>query len=155
MKEIGQQLKEARESIGISIEEASEDLKIRPSQIENIEAGNSSAFEDVFYLKYFIRDYAKYLGLDKEEMVDEFNEFLFDYTSKLSLDDIKNAKKEKKQTKTIHSPYTVEKRNNTSFIPFLIYGLVAILIVLIIYFVVTLNSNDDDFEEGTVIQQHK
>lgn len=155
MKEIGQQLKEARESIGISIEEASEDLKIRPSQIENIEAGNSSAFEDVFYLKYFIRDYAKYLGLDKEEMVDEFNEFLFDYTSKLSLDDIKNAKKEKKQTKTIHSPYTVEKRNNTSFIPFLIYGLVAVLIVLIIYFVVTLNSNDDDFEEGTVIQQHK
>lgn len=158
MKEIGKQLKEARESIGISIEEASEDLKIRPSQIENIEAGNSSAFDDVFYLKYFIRDYAKYLGLDKEEMVDEFNEFLFDYTSKLSLDDIKDAKnikKNKKQTKTIHSPYTVEKKSNTSFIPFLVYGLIAILVMLIIYFVITLNSNDDEFEEGTVIQERK
>jgi cytoskeleton protein RodZ len=158
MKEIGKQLKEARESIGISIEEASEDLKIRPSQIENIEAGNSSAFDDVFYLKYFIRDYAKYLGLDKEEMVDEFNEFLFDYTSKLSLDDIKDAKnikRNKKQTKTIHSPYTVEKKSNTSFIPFLVYGLIAILVMLIIYFVITLNSNDDEFEEGTVIQERK
>ena len=95
MKEIGKQLKEARESMGISIEEASEDLKIRPSQIENIEAGNKEAFDDIFYLKYFIRDYAKYLGLNKEDLVDEFNEYLFDYTSKLSLDDIKQARKKK------------------------------------------------------------
>ena len=54
MKEIGQQLKSAREKVGISIEEAAEDLKIKPSQIENIEAGNREAFEDVFYLKHFI-----------------------------------------------------------------------------------------------------
>ena len=91
MKDIGNKLKEARESIGVSIEEAAEDLKMRPSQIENIEAGNMEAFQDIFFLKYFIRDYSKYLGLDKEQMVDEFNEYLFDYTSKISLDDIKNA----------------------------------------------------------------
>ena len=63
MKEIGDKLKETRESMGISLEEAAEDLKLRPSQIENIEAGNIEAFKDVFYLKYFIRDYSKYLGL--------------------------------------------------------------------------------------------
>ena len=94
MKEIGEALKEARESIGITIEEAANDLKLKPSQIENIEAGNKDAFQDVFYLKYFIRDYSKYLGLDYEDMIDEFNEFLFDYTSKISLDDIKKAKKQ-------------------------------------------------------------
>ena len=93
LKEIGERLKETRESIGISIEEAAEDLKMRPSQIENIEAGNMEAFKDVFYLKYFIRDYSKYLGLDYEDMVDEFNEYLFDYTSKISIEDIKKAKK--------------------------------------------------------------
>ena len=54
MKDIGNKLKEARESIGVSIEEAAEDLKMRPSQIENIEAGNMEAFQDIFYLKYFI-----------------------------------------------------------------------------------------------------
>ena len=106
MKEIGEKLKEARESIGVSIEEVAEDLKLRPSQIENIEAGNTDAFKDVFYLKYFIRDYAKYLGLDKEDLIDEFNEYLFDYTSRLSLDDIKAAKKKKKENKKIKSPYT-------------------------------------------------
>ena len=38
VKEIGERLKETRESIGISIEEAAEDLKMRPTQIENIES---------------------------------------------------------------------------------------------------------------------
>ena len=51
MEEIGAKLKEARESMGISIEEVAADLKLRPSQIENIEKGNKSAFKDVFYIK--------------------------------------------------------------------------------------------------------
>ncbi|MBQ9011330.1 MAG: helix-turn-helix domain-containing protein [Bacilli bacterium] len=153
MKEIGQKLKSAREDIGVSIEEVAEDLKIRPSQIENIESGNKEAFEDIFYLKYFIRDYAKYLGLNKDDLVDEFNEYLFDYTSKLSLDDIKNAKKEKKPTRVIKSPYTIDKKRKLSIVPFLVYALIVILVVSIIYFIVTLNSEDDEFVEGTVITE--
>ena len=105
MKEIGEKLKEARVSMGISIAEAAEDLKLRPSQLESIEEGNRDAFKDIFYLKYFIRDYAKYLGLDYETMVEDFNEFVFDYTSKISIEDIKKASKdnnkEKKQVKKI------------------------------------------------------
>ena len=57
MKEIGEKLKEARESIGVSVEEVAEDLKIRPTQIENIEAGNSDAFKDVFNLRGMARSY--------------------------------------------------------------------------------------------------
>ena len=93
MKDIGAKLKEARESVDISIEEAANDLKVSESQVENIEAGNLEAFQDIFYLKYFIRDYAKYLGLKYDELVDEFNEYLFDYTSKISVDEIEEAKK--------------------------------------------------------------
>ncbi len=155
MKEIGKQLKEARENMGISIEEASEDLKIRPTQIENIESGNKEAFDDIFYLKYFIRDYAKYLGLNKEELVDEFNEYLFDYTSKLSLDDIKQARKKKKTKKVIKSPYTIDRKSHFGLIPFIVYGLIAILIIVIIYLVVILNTDDDDFKEGTIITENK
>ena len=155
MKEIGLKLKEARESIGISIEEAAEDLKIRPSQIENLEQGNNEAFSDLFYLKYFIRDYAKYLGLDKEDLVDEFNEYLFDYTSKLSLDDIKNAKKGKVKTKKIKSPYTMEYKSKLSWLPFVIYGVIVVLIITIAYVVINLNSNDEDFVEGAVVETGK
>ena len=156
MKEIGEKLKEARESIGVSIEEVAEDLKLRPSQIENIESGNTDAFKDVFYLKYFIRDYAKYLGLDKEDLVDEFNEYLFDYTSRLSLDDIKAAKKNKKENKKIKSPYTLEKKNRLSLIMFGIYVIIALLVVMIIYLIISLNQNDsDDFTEGNIITESR
>ena len=57
MKEIGEELKDARENIGISIEEAANDLKLKPSQIEDIEAGNKDAFKDIMHLKYLISDY--------------------------------------------------------------------------------------------------
>lgn len=152
MKEIGEKLKEARESIGISIEEAAEDLKLRPSQIENIENGNIEAFKDVFYLKYFIRDYAKYLGLDKEEMVDEFNEYLFDYTSKLSLDDIKKeAKRKREDSNKIKSPYTIERKNEV-FLQYFTYVAIVLLLIIISYLLYTIatSGNEKENEEQLV-----
>ena len=154
MKDIGQKLKEARESIGVSIEEVAEDLKVRASQIENIEAGNSDAFKDIFNLKYLIRDYSKYLGLNKEDLVDEFNEYLFDVTSRLSLDDIKKAKKERGDAKRVKSPYTVEKKK----IPIykIVLALVIIVLIFIIIFIVSnLDDSGGDFEEGSVIRERR
>ena len=97
MNEIGEKLREARESHGVSIEEAAEDLKIRPSQLKNLEEGNIKEFKDIFYVKFFIRDYAKYLGLDGEKILDDFNEFLFDYTSRIPLDKIKEVSEQIKK----------------------------------------------------------
>ena len=138
MKDIGIKLKDTRESMGISMEEAAEDLKVKKIQIENIEQGNMDAFKDVFYLKYFIRDYSKYLGLNYEDMVDEFNEYLFDYTSKISIEDIKNAKNKekvvKKEEKRIMSPYTIENKKS-SFLP-LIIGISVVLVIIIIILII-------------------
>lgn len=138
MKEIGESLKEARENIGLSIEEVANDLKLRPSQVENIEAGNIDAFKDVFYLKYFIRDYSKYLGLSYEDMIDEFNEYLFDYTSKISLEDIKKAKKkaernQAKKDKRIASPYTIERRRKIDYKLVLILFLIFLALLISIF----------------------
>lgn len=139
MKEIGEKLKEARENMGISIEEVSSDLNVNIKQIENIESGNMEAFKDIFYLKYFIRDYAKYLGLNKEDLVDEFNEYLFDYTSKLSLDEIKKAQKEEKKDKIekkIKSPYTIERKSGFYIPPIIIYALIGILIIVLLFLII-------------------
>ena len=147
MKEIGEKLKNARESIGVSIEEASEDLKISSSQITDIENGNVESFQDVFNLKYFIRDYAKYLGLDKEEIVDDFNEYLFDYTSKLSLEDIKSEVKNKKEENKIRSPYTVERKREKVYQNF-IYIAIFVLLVTIIFLLYTILTDEDTDEEN-------
>ena len=156
MKEIGEKLKDTREAMGISLDEAAEDLKLRPSQIENIEAGNMEMFKDIFYLKYFIRDYAKYLGLDHEEMVDEFNEYLFDYTSKISLDDIKNAKKNvgkvsNEPIKKIVSPYTLERKKIFSIPPYIVYIAIAILVLVIVYFAISMNKSNDFVDDSVLI----
>ena len=137
MKDIGAKLKEARESVDISIEEAAQDLKVSKSQVENIENGNIEAFQDIFYLKYFIRDYAKYLGLNYDELVDEFNEYLFDYTSKISLTDIEEAtdKDDEKKDK-IRSPYANDYYHTKSYLKiiFLVIGILLIVGITVLVF---------------------
>ena len=136
MKEIGAKLKEARESVDISVEEAASDLKVSESQVENIEAGNLEAFQDIFYLKYFIRDYAKYLGLKYDELVDEFNEYLFDYTSKISVDEIEEAKKkELEKEDKIKSPYTIDYYSRKNYLKYFLIGLAIIVIIVILILV--------------------
>lgn len=135
MENVGEKFKEARESMEISIEEASEDLKVEPSDIENIENGNIKAFDNVVNLKYLLKDYSKYLGLDTDEILDEYNEYLFDCTSKISLEDIKEARRriaqsEKKENK-IKSPYTNFK-NRTNVKKILLVLLIIFIILLIV-----------------------
>lgn len=150
MKEIGDKLREAREKMEITIEEASEDLKVEPSIIQKIEDGDKESFKNVLYLKYYIRDYAKYLGLNSDELVEEFNEYLFDYTSKISIDDIKNANKnnEPKKVSQVVSPYTVEKKQQRSIPMILIYALIILIVGIVIYclilFINNSSKNDDN-----------
>lgn len=157
MKEIGEKLKEARESMDITIEEAAQDLKLRPSQIENIEEGNKDAFKDIFYLKMFIKNYSKYLGLDYDEMVEEFNEFLFDFTSKISLDDIKAAEKEQRKkekklkTVKIASPYTVEKKQQYTVPRILIIAGIVVFLVVIVYILILVFTKDDEEVSNTIV----
>ena len=158
MKEIGEKLKEARESMGITIEEAANDLKIRASQVESIEDGDKDAFKDIFYLKMFIKNYSKYLGLDYDKMVEEFNEYLFDFTSKISIEDIRKAEKEQKKkskklkTVKIASPYTVEKQEKQ--VPrFLIILGIVILIVIVVYVMVLVLTNKPEEITNTIVKE--
>lgn len=111
MKEIGEFLKSSRISNGVSVEEAAEDLNFSVTQIENIEDGNIRAFKDVYALRELVKEYGKYLGVETDNLVDEFNDFMFEHTSKISLDDIMEARKLAKEKETeekvkVVSPYT-------------------------------------------------
>lgn len=113
MKDLGEYLKEQRQLNGVSLEEAAKDLKLEENELDNIEAGNTRAFNDVLALKETIKLYAKYLGLDAEAIIDEYNDFIFEHTSKLSLEDILTAqKKDKEERKKIVSPYTAPIRRH-------------------------------------------
>lgn len=139
MKELGEYLKETRENNGVSIEEAADDLNIDSFLLENLEEGNVRAFKDVLSMKEIIKEYAKYLGLNPEEVADEFNDFLFEHTSKISLSDILEAEKnssKKQEKKKVSSPYTIVKpkkiNKNVLYIIILSILLVILAVVLVI-----------------------
>ena len=148
MKDIGLKLKEKREENGVSIEEAAEDLKMRPSQIISLEEGKREDFKDVLFLKYFIRDYAKYLGLDGEEMVDEFNEFLFDFTSKIPLEEIEKAKNNNVIKKEVISPYTNVKSNNKELK--IVLSIIIVIVLLVVGYLIVSEFKGNDFQDDNV-----
>ena len=148
MNEIGIKLKEKREENGVSIEEVAEDLKMRPSQIISLEEGKKEDFKDVVFLKYFIRDYAKYLGLDGEELVDEFNEFLFDFTSKIPIEEIEKAKINNVSKKEVISPYTSVDSNRNGLK--ILIAIVSVIGLLIIGYLVMSNIKGNDFQDDNV-----
>lgn len=138
MKELGDYLKRTRISNGVSIAEAAEDLDLSTVQLENIESGNVKAFKDVYALKEDVRQYAKYLGLDPEKVIDEFNGFLFEHTSKISLEDIKMAqKKMEEEEKGATSPYTKEYKKKVGPWPFIIAIVLIVFIFIILYLIIS------------------
>lgn len=153
MKEIGLKLKLKREENGVSLEEAAGDLKMRVSQLESIEDGRKEDFKDVFSLKYFIRDYAKYLGLDGEEVMESFNEYLFEQTSKISLEEIEEARKlkeEKEKDMKILSPYTVTAKDKKRIYIIVAFMVLIVAIAIFCYILIRNNSDNDDFVDSRV-----
>lgn len=140
MKELGEYLKSTRISNSVSIEEAADDLDLSTSQLENIENGNIRAFKDVYTLRQYVSQYAKYLGLNPEKISEEFNDFLFEHTSKISLDDILEAKRkiDEKEQKKVVSPYTIIPKKKVNIWPFVLLIFIIVTLFLIIYITVSI-----------------
>ena len=151
MKELGEYLKRTRISNGVSLTEACEDLDFSTTQLENIESGNVRAFKDVYELRDSVKNYAKYLGVDADKVVDEFNGFLFQHTSKISLEDIRAAQKKKEELleeKRVKSPYTIEHKEKVSLWPIFSVIIAILFITLIILFIVSnINKHEDRIDE--------
>lgn len=150
MKEIGEFLKQARINNGVSLDEACEDLNLTNDYLENLEEGNVRAFKDVYALKESVREYSKYLGLDPDKIMDEFNDFMFEHTSKISLDDILEARKiskEMDEKPKVVSPYTKlpKKKMNLSKVKWKrIVTIVCAILFMVIAIFAFYNLNDKE-----------
>ena len=137
MIEVGDTLKNSREVSGVTLEEVSTDLEIPLILLEQIEDGNMGAFKDVFELKDYIKKYAKYIGLDPDEIIDIFNSDMFERTSKIPMEKIEEAVKEnlilEEKEERIASPYTkaIPKIKTTPYIVALIIAIILMITALI------------------------
>ena len=159
MKEIGEELKQLRKKSGVDLEEASHDLNISEIELECIEAGNAKAFKDIYELKDKVRLYAKYLGVNEDRINDEFNDFLFEKTSKIDLEDVKKIKEEKKKKEKeedderVSSPYTKIKVNKYEVAP-VVFGVIAVLLIALVLYIVlrVVKKDSDDSRELMVVE---
>lgn len=137
MKELGEYLKETREENGVSLDEAAQDLEVDLFLLESIEEGNVRAFKDILLMKKIVTSYAKYIGLETEKVIDEFNDYMFEKTSKISFKDIEETVKSKKE-KEISSPYTIikpKKDYKKLFIPLGIFIIIIMIVLLVFEFI--------------------
>ena len=154
MKEIGAKFKQKREEIGVTLEEVSNDLNITIPQLENLEDGSVNAFKDIFFLKELIKKYSKYLNIDEDEIMEGFNDFVFDYTSKIPIEEIEEKVKEivKEEDieyrKKINSPYTQKKAIKAKMKPIYLYIIVTVILItttiLIVNAVISSKSNSNN-----------
>lgn len=137
MIEVGDTLKNSREVSGVTLEEVSKDLDIPVILLEQIEDGNIGAFSDIFKLKEYIRKYSKYLGIDSDDIMDTFNTFMFEKTSKIPMDKIEEATKEmileEEKSNRIASPYTraIPKIKTTPYVVAIIIAFIIMIIAVI------------------------
>ena len=70
---LGERFRAAREQRGLTLSEVAEHLRIRSVYLAAIEEENWSAIGAPVYTRGFLRTYARYLGLDPEEAVCDYN----------------------------------------------------------------------------------
>lgn len=74
MQTVGNLLRSEREKRGLSIKEIEAAISIRALYINAIEEDNYTVIPGEVYLKGFIRNYANYLGLDGQQMVNSYRQ---------------------------------------------------------------------------------
>lgn len=76
MESFGRYLRSEREQRGISIEEISRATKISPGQLKALESDDLSALPPLTYVKGFVRAYAKHIGIDPNDVITRFENYL-------------------------------------------------------------------------------
>lgn len=71
MKEIGEIFKQRRKEINVSLKEVENATSIRISYLQSIEEGEVKNLISPIYAKGFVKQYAAFLGIDGEKIVEE------------------------------------------------------------------------------------
>jgi len=156
---IGEKLKKAREEKGLTLKDVQEKIKIRTRYLEAIEEEKFEVIPGQAYAKAFIKGYANYLGLDAEELINEFEQ-----------------KIEEERLKNEASETEVESKgfdflHNKVVLSSLIIVVVLMVMTFIIYSIFLLNDSrneinsldnnnyavqvNGDVNEGEIIENNK
>jgi cytoskeletal protein RodZ len=128
---LGQKFQEARQTRGLSLDDAARLTKIRPSRLAEIEADDFSQFPSLAYAKGFLQIYGKFLDVDVSPYLDAF-----ETSSQVTVDGYsylqdQPAPKPQRVRARPREPVARQPRDRSSPVPFLIaVGAIVIGFVL-------------------------
>ncbi|HEX3031160.1 MAG TPA: helix-turn-helix domain-containing protein, partial [Bacillota bacterium] len=73
MGQFGEQLRSTRESKGLTLQQVEEETNMRWKYIEALEEENFDVIPGKAYVKGFLRNYAAFLELDPEEILEQYH----------------------------------------------------------------------------------
>lgn len=142
LTELGARLKEARLAKGYSLEDLQEITKIQKRYLVGIEEGNYSSMPGSFYVRAFIKQYADAVGLNADELLDEYKR------------EVPGSQTEEVAQSFTQSPNrkSMASKNRSGMMeamPKLIVALFAVVIIAVIVILMTskINETSDVVEE--------
>jgi cytoskeletal protein RodZ len=140
LSELGKRLKEARDEKGLSLEDVQKITKIQKRYLQGIEEGNYSMMPGKFYVRAFIKQYAEAVGIEPEELFNEFKQDIPEPITEQLPDQLSRVKSKKT---TIHGG------NSKVFdlLPKLLIGLFLIGAVALAYYFFSVNAEKEKEKE--------
>ncbi|KMK77280.1 helix-turn-helix domain-containing protein [Alkalihalobacillus pseudalcaliphilus] len=140
MSELGQHLKSVREEKGITLEDLQATTKIQKRYLVAIEEGRFETLPGVFYARAFVKTYAESVGIDPEQLFDQFK------------DELPNPQKEiqslpSRSERASHSsvkPNSPSKKN--PIVPLIAGFLTIVVFVALAWLIVQALSGNNDSE---------
>lgn len=131
----GNRLKQARINKNLTLDDVAAELFILRRHLEAIEAEDFRSLPQIAFARGFVINYAKFVGLDPDEIADSFNRNYPDELKKKSVDDIESPLK---PMGTLQR----EGRRAIRINPLLVLGLIG-LIILAVFLIRTISNAKD------------
>ncbi|MEB1810155.1 MAG: helix-turn-helix domain-containing protein [Bacillaceae bacterium] len=146
LSELGQRLREVREQKDINLDDLQKTTKIQKRYLLAIEEGNFDALPGKFYARAFVKNYAEAVGLDPEQIFQEFgNELPNPHKEGSELPSRRTTRAQKTP------PAPKKKSKGYSIFPALVAGLLIIVVFAGIWVFAQYNSQDS--AEGVVPEE--
>lgn len=88
---VGQQLRQAREAMGLQVGDIAQTLKLGPKQVEALEGGDWQSLPGQTFIRGFVRNYARLVQLDSAPLMLQLNSVLEKPVDNLSVQDVRPA----------------------------------------------------------------
>ncbi len=130
MPALGQRFRAAREARQLTLSEVAEQVRIRAIYLAAIEDEDWNAIGAAVYIRGFMRTYARFLGLDPEEVVAEFTRI-----------DVAREAASPSRSEAAQFAYSPERRGAWPWLIWVAAGVAILLIAFVVYNEITLRKH--------------